>query len=156
MEFPVTFDNQDALDAAVKDRLARERKKVREEVESKYADYDDVVAERDKLRAASESGSADLKKAQDEVKALKEAAAKRDAADELAKTRAKVAEEAGVPADLVSGGSEDEMREWAGRLAKLVKPKPAPKAPKAGSFADDAGLMDAKRALAREMFGTGE
>ena len=54
---PVT--TQEQLDKIVKDRLEREREKVR----SEFSDYDDLKAKAEKLDELEKSGSEELKKA---------------------------------------------------------------------------------------------
>ena len=53
---------------------------------------------------------------------------------ELEAVRAKVSEETGVPANLIAGADEDEMRERAKAIADFAKPSPAPKPPITGTF----------------------
>lgn len=140
MEFPI--ESQEQFDEAIKERLARERKKVREQ----FSDYDD-------LKAQVESGKTALAKAQEEAKSLKAAADKRAHDDEVAAARAKVAKETGVPAELISGDDEEGMRDFAGRLAEWRKPQGTPKVPEPGRFTREGGGDDGRRELARMMFG---
>lgn len=87
-------------------------------------------------------------RAEAELKGLKHRA-------ELDAARSKVSSETGVPADLISGADEAEMRERAKAIADYAKPSPAPRPPVTGAF-DRGGGTDAdeaKRRLARLMFG---
>lgn len=105
---------------------------------------------------AQEANKSDLQKAKDEAAALKKQLADYKAKAVRDEARAKVAQETGVPAALIKGADEDEMRDFAQKLAEWKKPQSAPKAKKPGKFADNAGDdgVDAgKRELARLMFG---
>ncbi len=91
---------QSELNAIVSDRLAREREK--------YVGFDEFKAKAEKFDAAEEAAKSDLQKAQEqadkfkaELDALKQAALIRDA-------REKVATEKGVPANLLTGNTEEE------------------------------------------------
>lgn len=61
-----------------------------------------------------------------------------------------------MPASIIAGDDEDEMREFAKAVAKFVKPDTTPMAKRPGKFDKDAGDGDAKRKLARQLFGGGE
>jgi hypothetical protein len=95
-----------------------------------------------------EEARAKAEKAEQELNELK-------SATEREHVRAKVAKEAGVPADLVAGDTEEEMRDWATRLAERLRPKGAPKVPVNGKFAETEEQSD-KRKFARELFGGGQ
>ena len=103
------------------------------------------------LAELKEREKTDLQKAQDAQKAAEERLAEYERRAEVEKVRARVAAETGVPADLIAGGDEDEMRDFAKRLSDHYRPAPAPKMPQAGKFAGDAG-DDPKRQLARQLF----
>ena len=65
---------------------------------------------------------------------------------------AKVAKETGVPASLIKGESEDEMREFAQSVAAYAKPATGARTPRNGAF-DNRGAHDAdeaKRRLAKQ------
>ena len=66
---------------------------------------------------------------------------------------AKVANETGVPASLVKGETEDEMRDFAKSVAEYAKPATGARTPKNGAF-DHRGASDAdeaKRLLAKQI-----
>ena len=104
---------QAEVDAIVSDRLKRER--------AKYSDYEDLKAKAE----ASETGKDDLQKAtaraeelQKQLDALTEANKARD-------LREKISAETGVPAKLLRGDSEDDLRAQAEAImgfAKASKP----------------------------------
>lgn len=102
-----TFTQAD-LDAAIEARLQRER--------AKFADYDALKDKAAKYDEAQEAAKTELQKAQDLAANYK---AQLDARDkELAKAtaRSKVAEEMGVPANLLSGETEEACKAQATAL----------------------------------------
>lgn len=141
LETPIT--TQEQLNDVIRDRLARERSKV----EAKYSDYDEIKTQ---LEKANEARDAAVKEASD-LKAADEARKSAEAAKEL---RAKVAKETGVPADLLRGGTEDELKAHAEAIRDAYKPKSAPKLGEAGRSAGDAsGDSDgAMREFVSELF----
>lgn len=143
MEFPI--ETQEAFDAVIGERLERLERKVRGE----YADYDE-------LRGKAEGYDA----AQARVAELEgEAQGLRDRMEREA-LAAKVAEEFEVPAALVSGSGEDEMRASAKALADWGRPMSGARVPRPGAFDSRGGGGDAfdeaKRTLAAQMFGGSE
>ena len=101
------IETQDDFDKAVAERLKRKDAAVRAE----YADYDANKAKADKLDALTKGGKLDVEA---ELKRLGEL------------------DEAGVPAELIFGGNEEELKASAEALAKFAKPNPAPTVPAAG------------------------
>ena len=100
---------QSEVDAIVSDRLKRER--------AKYSDYEDIKAKAE----AAQSGQDDLQKAtaraddlQKQLDALTEANKARD-------LREKIAEETGVPAKLLRGDSEEDLRAQAQAIMGFAK-----------------------------------
>jgi hypothetical protein len=96
--------SQDALDKIIQARIARER--------AKFSDYDDLKAKADKLREFEESQKTEAQKAQERL----EAAEKRAAELELKATRAEVAAAKGVPVELLSGSTQEELEASADAL----------------------------------------
>jgi hypothetical protein len=107
----------------------------------------------DELQAQSKT---DLQKAREQAAAYKKQVDELNAKAEQQRARAKVSEETGVPADLIMGADEDEMRAFAQKVAEWRKPPSAPRSKRPGSFSSAAGssLDEAKRELARKMFGS--
>lgn len=103
-----------------------------------------------------EKQKSDLQKAQEQAAAYKKQVDDLNARAEQGKARAKVSQETGVPAELIVGADEDEMREFAKKVAEWRKPPSAPRTRKPGSFSADAGSSAdaAKRELARQLFGS--
>lgn len=145
------IESQEEFDAAVKDRLRREREKVRED----YADYDDIKAKAAKYNDAQKAEMTDLQQAQAKIAEMEAAAVKRDEADKLREARAKVAKATGVPADLIGGADEESMTAFAEKVAtyaKQAKP-PAPKDPNPGKFAQGGNGNSELRGFTRALLG---
>lgn len=123
---PVT--TQEQLDKIVKDRLEREREKVR----SEFSDYEDLKARSLKLDELEKNGSEELKKALAEVDNLKGELQTRDKNAELQKMRKQVAKDTGVPEDLIQGADEESMKTFAEAVAAFAKKPSAPIIPESG------------------------
>jgi alanyl-tRNA synthetase len=111
----------------------------------------------DELEKLKESEKSELEKAQDEARKAQAALDALKKSAETDKLKAKVASETGVPAEFIVGDDEEDMREYAKKLAEHFKPATAPKVGGAGKVPRERGaadINDAKRELAREMFGT--
>lgn len=105
---------QAEMNAIIADRLNRER--------AKYADYDDLKTKAQQFDAAQEAGKTELQKAnekaarlQSQVDSLTKANAQRD-------MRTKVSTETGVPAELLTGDTEDACNAQAAAILKFAKP----------------------------------
>ena len=96
--------SQEALDKIIQARIARER--------AKFADYDELKAKAEKLAEFEESQKSEAQKAQERL----EAAEKRAAELELKATRAEVAAAKGVPAELLTGSTQEELEASADAL----------------------------------------
>lgn len=136
MEFPI--ENQEAFDAAIKERLARERKKAEEQ----YSDYDDLKAKAAKLDELEEANKTELQKAKEEIASLKKAQEDRAKADEAAEIRSKVAKATGIPESLIFGDDEDSMTKNAEAIVAYAKPPAAPPLGEAGSHIDGSVSSD--------------
>ena len=123
---PVT--TQEQLDKIVKDRLEREREKVR----SEFSDYDDLKAKALQLDELEKSGSEELKKALAEVDNLKGELQTRDENAKLQQMRKQVAKDTGVPEDLIQGADEESMKTFAEAVASFAKKPSAPIIPESG------------------------
>lgn len=146
------IETQEEFDAAIKDRLERERKKV----EGGYADYDDLKKRLAEYEAKEGDGRAALDKALEEVRGLKEEAAKRAKADELAKVRAKVAQETKVPESVVaslSGTDEESLTEQAKAVAEAYKAPAAPVLREVGRGHSGGPDDDENRSFVRQLLG---
>jgi len=106
---PRTF-SQAEVDAMIGERLGREK--------AKYADYEELKAKAAQFTAQEEAAKSDLQKAldkaakvQSELDALKKANSARDARD-------KVSAETGVPANLLTGDTEEVCKAQADAILK--------------------------------------
>ena len=143
------IESQEALDAVIRERLERARKTERE----KYADYDDLKAKAQKWDEQQEAGKSELDKARDEIARLTSEKRARDKADKASALRAKVAEETGVPASIIAGDTEEDMKSFAASVAAWARRPAAPQVPSAGGFdkGASAGGGDAKADFAAFM-----
>ena len=105
-----------------------------------------------------EQSKSELQRAQEKAKRVEDELAELKAKAELAETRARMAKESGVPAELIFGADEGEMAASAKALAAWGKPSSAPRTSGSGKFSADVGdgRDAARRALARQLFGSGE
>lgn len=113
---------QAELDAAVENRLARER--------AKYSDYDTLKDKAAKFDQAQEAAKSELQKAQERASDFEAKYNASKKALETAKARSKVAAETGVPEALLVGENEEELKAHAASL--LQWRGDAPKAPNRG------------------------
>ena len=106
-----------------------------------------------KAKEIEEAGKSELEKAQERIAALE--AEKRES--EQAALRARLAADAGVPAELIAGGTEEEMTASAAALKSFVDEKLAeaggPKLPAVGAVGRDGGSAIDKDAEARRILG---
>ena len=101
---------QAELDAAVENRLARER--------AKYSDYDALKDKAAKYDQAEEARKSELQKAQESAAALTAQLQAKDKELATIKARGKVSAETGVPEALLTGDSEDACKAQAAALLK--------------------------------------
>ena len=105
---------QTEMNAIISDRLNRER--------SKYADYDDLKAKAQQFDAAQEAGKTELQKANEKAAKLQQQLDALNSANTLREVRAKVSAATGVPADLLSGDTEEACTAQAQAILKFAKP----------------------------------
>ena len=108
-EQPERTFTQAEVDAIVGDRLKRER--------AKYSDYDELKAKAE----ASVTEKDDLQKATTRVDELQKQLDALTEANRARELREKVAEETGVPAKLLRGDSEDDLRAQATAIMGFAK-----------------------------------
>lgn len=118
---------QAEMDAIIGDRLKRER--------AKYADYEEIKAKADQYDASIEASKTDLQKAQEQAAEYK---SKLDAlTNEIAtrNARDKISAETGVPANLLTGSTEDECKKQAESILAWRGEQPKyPRVPDAGEI----------------------
>ena len=118
---------QAEVDEIVKKRLSRAKSAPED-----YAELKEKAAKFDELQEANKT---ELQKATEQLEKLKAEVEKRDKAEKLNALKASIAKEVGIPAELVSGDTEDEMRDFAKALADFAKVDSAPTNNHAGTFA---------------------
>ena len=101
---------QAELDAAVENRLARER--------AKFSDYEALKEKAAKFDQAEEARKSELQKAQESAAALTAQLQAKDKELATIKARGKVSAETGVPEALLTGDSEDVCKAQAAALLK--------------------------------------
>lgn len=137
---------QAEVDEIVKKRLSRAKSAPED-----YAELKEKAAKFDELEEANKT---ELQKATEQLEKLKSDIAKRDAQDKLRDLKAKVSKDTGVPAELISGTTEEEMKEFAEMVAKFAKRDSAPTIAHAGEFAHAATTPkdeDPAREVARKI-----
>jgi len=100
--------SQEEFDKAIQSRIARERAKI-------PADYDELKAKAAKFAEWEDAQKTEAQKAQERL----EAAEKRAVELELKATRAEVAASKGVPVELLSGSTQEELESAADALIKF-------------------------------------
>lgn len=110
---------QAELDRIVTDRLSRER--------AKYADYDALSKKAAKLDQLEEASKTELQKATDRASALQAELDALKSAETLRVMRETISAETGVPATLLTAGTEEECKEQAKAILAFAKPEAYPK-----------------------------
>lgn len=105
---------QAEMNAIISDRLSRER--------SKYADYGDLKAKAQQFDAAQEAGKTELQKANEKAAKLQEQLDTLTRANTLRELRSKVAAATGMPAELLSGDTEESCTAQAQAILKFAQP----------------------------------
>lgn len=105
---------QEELDSIVQGRVSDERKK--------YSDYEALKEKAAKYDELEEKTKTDLQKAQDKAEKYEKELNALKRANSIKEAREKVASEAGIPADLLTGETEDECKAQAEALKKWAHP----------------------------------
>ena len=113
-EKPERTFTQAEVNTIVSERLGKER--------SKYADYETYKAKAEKYDAAEEASKSELQKAVEKAEALQKKYDELKRANDVQTIRAKVSQDTGVPAELLSGATEDECAEQAKAILAFAKP----------------------------------
>lgn len=114
-EEPERTFTQAEMDAVLGERLARER--------AKYADYDALKEKAEAYDAAAEANKSDLQKATERADALEKELKAIKQANQERELREKIATETGVPASLLRGSSEEDLRSQAEAILTFAKPQ---------------------------------
>lgn len=104
---------QAELDAIVSDRLKRER--------TKYQDYDSMKEKAAKWDQQEEASKTELQKEKDKTAALQKELDGIKNANKLKELRDKVAKETGVPAELLTGETEEACKDQAKNILAFAK-----------------------------------
>jgi len=116
--------SQEDFDKAIQARIARERAKI-------PTDYDELKAKAAKLAEFEESQKTEAQKAQERL----DAAEKRAAELEIKATRAEVAAAKGVPVELLTGSTQEELEAAAEALIAFKgEPAKGPVIPSQGAM----------------------
>ena len=110
--------SQDEVNAIVGKRLAEEK--------GKYADYEDLKAKAAKFDEAEEASKSELQKATERAAALEQELNGMKQAETVRNIRENVAKETGIPANLLTGTTEEECKAQAAAIADFAKPAPYP------------------------------
>ena len=103
-ESPKTFTQAD-LDRIVQERVSRER--------AKYEGFEELKAKAQKFDEQEEANKTELQKAQERATELEEKLKKREHEDSIREMKKKVADEMKIPADLLTGETEEACMEQA-------------------------------------------
>lgn len=109
---------QDELNAIVADRLDRERKK--------YEGFEDLKAKAEKFDEIEAANKTELQKATERAEKLEQELNGMKQAETLRGIRDKVAKETGVPAELLTGTTEEECTTQAKSIMEFAKPSTYP------------------------------
>ena len=115
-----TFTQED-VNKIVEDRLQRERAKY-----AGMADYDQLKEKAGKYDELQEASKTELQKATDKVTALQKELDGMKHEASVRTIRAKVAEEKGVPANLLTGDTEEACKEQADAILAFANPSGYP------------------------------
>ena len=124
---------------------------LRKENREKYADYDDLKAKASKFDEIEQQSKSELEriteratKAETELKQLKTKA-------EHDQLKAKIADELKVPAKLLHGKDEEELRSYAQELLEFKKPSVGASVPKNSVFTNNANTTSVKEDFAQKV-----
>ena len=115
---------QAELDAIVQDRVKRER--------AKYDGFEDFKAKAQKYDEQEEANKSELQKAQERATELEEKLKKKEHEESIREMKKKIADELKVPADLLTGETEDECRTQAQAIMSFATSQGYPTVKDAG------------------------
>ena len=114
-EKPERTFTQAEVNTIISERLGKER--------SKYDDYETYKAKAEKYDAAEEASKSELQKAVEKAEALQKKYDELKRANDVQTIRAKVSQDTGVPAELLSGDTEESCAEQAKAILAFAKPQ---------------------------------
>lgn len=133
---------QKELDSIVAERLKRER--------AKYEGFDELKAKAAKFDELEEASKTELQKVTERAEKLQTELDSIKKSQELENLRAAVAKEAGVPLEsmsLLTGETEEVLKEQAKTIMSMLNPSTYPQVPDGGE------VHNVGKASARELFG---
>lgn len=122
---------QEEVNAIVGKRLAEEK--------GKFADYEDLKAKAAKYDEAEEANKSELQKATERANALEAELNGMKKAEEVRTTREKVSKETGIPANLLTGTTEEECKAQADAIKAYATPSGYPKVKDGGEMPKPTG-----------------
>ncbi len=119
------IETQEAFDAALKDRLERQKKSITDEIKKQFEGW---ISPEDAKKSADQIAALTGKLSESETK-IADLTAK-NSAYEISSVKMKIAHETGLPYELaerLSGSTEDEIRKDAETLSQFTsQPQPTP------------------------------
>ena len=109
---------QDEVNQMIGERLARER--------AKYSNYDELEAKAQKFDEIEEKSKTELQKAQEERDAFKAELEGMKKANSVRELREKVAKEKNIPANLLTGETEEDCAAQADAILSFAMPNAYP------------------------------
>ena len=109
---------QDEVNQMIGERLAREK--------AKYSNYEELEAKAHKFDEIEEKSKTELQKAQEERDAFKAELEGMKKANSIRELREKVAKEKNIPANLLTGETEEECTAQADAILSFVMPNAYP------------------------------
>lgn len=122
---------QEDLDRIIADRLSRQKTQLEADATAKLAEFDELKKKADEYDKAQAAAKTELQKAMDRAAAAEQAASalaadKKSAEDRAAQEKQvkewadKIGKEHNVPADLLRGSTEDELKAHAEQLKPII------------------------------------
>lgn len=127
---------QSELNAIVNDRLKREKEK--------YADYEALKEKASKYDSYEESSKSELQKITEKAEKLQKELDSLKQAESVRGIREKIAKETGVPAELLSGTTEEDCKTQAEGIKAYANPS-YPSVPDKGEAGGTPGLSTAQQ-----------
>lgn len=118
VEQPKTF-TQEEVNGIIADRLARDRQK--------YADYETLKEKASKFDEMEEANKSELQKATERADGLEKQLAELKKANEIQAIKQKISSETGVPAELLTGETEEDCMAQAKAINAYAQPTGYPK-----------------------------
>lgn len=109
---------QSELNSIIEGRLKKES--------AKYSDYEELKAKAARFDEIEEASKSELQKATEKANALQEKLSAMEKANKVAEIRNKIANEIGIPANLLTGDTEETCKAQAEAIMAFAKPNAYP------------------------------